>query len=472
MRVAESVSRWALPAFGAIVILLLGLHPEADVVPVRINLAQAAVRRGLPEEALSELEAALEFEPALAALHPAAAELALLSERPVRALSHLDAADVLLPPDPERLCLRIEALHMQGDFSAAALLGSTEGSSCRAALAFLHRWVDRLWEARRYQEALSPLDGLEVAGELTSLEMRQLALASAVFRPGAAEAALRQALAGASAADSLLEALAEIKLPQDPESTAPYYARVGGELARHGEWGLAQAGLQAALAEQPNLAIARAYLGMAIEELGGDGYPQIWGAVLTDPSSSAAWTVLGWFWLERDDVERALSAYEQAERLDPGNPAAAAGLGGALTAAGRINEAAEAYLRAARNSKENPSFWILLARFSLAWDFDVVSVGLPAARNAVAISASDPEALASLGYGHVLAGEPLLGRRLLIRALGLSPSDPRAHYQLGLAYLALGDSAGARPPLERAHDLDPDGSVGLLAQRTLENLAP
>jgi tetratricopeptide (TPR) repeat protein len=472
MRAAESISRWALPAFGALVVLLIGLHPEADIVPARINLAQAAVRRGLPGEALSELEAALEFEPALAALHPAAAELALLSDLPARALAHVDAADALLPPDPERLCLRVEALHQQGEFPATALLGSDIRSSCQAELPLLHRWVDRLWEAHRYRDALSLLDELEAAGESTILELRQQALAASVYRPASAAAALRRALAGASAPNALLEALAEIQVPQGDESMAPYYASVGGELARHGQWGLAQEALQAALAEEPNLAIARAYLGMAIEQLRGDGWPQIWGAVLTDPSSSAVWTVLGGFWLERDDVERALSAYQQAERLDPGNAAAAAGLGGALTSAGRINEAAEAYLRAARNGKEDPALWILLARFSLAWDFDVISVGLPAARNAVAISTSNPEALASLGYAHVLAGEPLLGRRLLLRAIDLSPSDPQVWYQLGLAYLALGDAAGARPPLQQAYSLDPDGPAGLLAQRTLESLAP
>ena len=472
MRVSESVSGWALPAFSALVMLLLGLHPDADLVPVRMNLAQAAVRRGLPGEALSELEAALAFEPALAALHPAAAELALLSEQPARALVHLDAADALLPPDPERFCLRVDALHQQGDFSAATLLGSDGRTSCQADLPRLHRQVDRLWEAHRYQDALLLLDTLQAAGAASVFEMRQLALAASVFRPASAAAALRRALAAAPAPDPLLEALAEIEVQQEGESTAPYYAGVGGELAQHGEWGLAEEALQAALAEQPNLAIARAYLGMAIERLGGDGWPQIWGAVLTDPSSSAVWTVLGGFWLEHNDVERALSAYEQAERLDPSNAAAAAGLGGALTVAGRVNEAAEAYLRAARNGQEDPSFWILLARFSLAWDFDVPSVGLPAARNAVAISTSNPEALASLGYAHVLAGEPLLGRRLLIRALDLSPVDPQAYYHLGLAYLALGDAAGARHPLQQALALDPDGPVGMLAQRTLDRLAP
>jgi len=90
----------------------------------------------------------------------------------------------------------------------------------------------------------------------------------------------------------------------------------------------------------------------------------------------------------------------------------------------------------------------------------------------VAISTSNPEALASLGYAHVLAGEPLLGRRLLIRALDLSPVDPQAYYHLGLAYLALGDAAGARHPLQQALALDPDGPVGMLAQRTLDRLAP
>lgn len=472
MRAADSVSGWALAACSALVALLLGLHPGSDVVPGRLILAQAAAGHGQPGEALSEIEAALAFEPALASLHPAAAELALLSGRPALAMVHLDAADDLLPPDPQWLCLRTEALLQQGDLLAATSLWANSRTSCQDDLLLIHRLVDRLWEAHRYDDALTLLGIVQASGASTAFDLRRQALAASVFRPASAAATLRRALAGAPDPDPLLRALAEIEAPPERESTAPYYASVGGELATHGEWGLAREALQAALAEQPNLAIARAYLGMAFERLGGDGWTQVWGAVLTDPSSSAVWTVLGSYWLERDDGERALRAYQQAERLDPGNAAAAAGLGGTLAAAGRVNEAAEAYLRAARNGKDDPSFWILLARLSLAWDFDVPSVGLPAARNAVTRSTANPEALAILGYAHVLNGEPRLGRRLLIRALDLSPVDPEAYYHLGLAYVALGDATGAQPPLQRAHALDPDGPVGLLAQRTLDNLSP
>ncbi len=253
---------------------------------------------------------------------------------------------------------------------------------------------------------------------------------------------------------------------------ASYYAVVGVLLANSEEWGSARESLQLALGEEPRLAVARAYLGVSIERLGEPGWPQIFAALLTDPTSSAVWTIVGDYRLGRGDTAGSLRAYQQAERLDPQNAAAVAGKGAALASAGRMGEAIAAYAHATELAPDDPRFWALLSRLSLRLDFDVLAVGLPAARNAVTQDPADPSALATLGYAHIISGEPLLGRRLILRSIALGTPGPEAYYHLGLAYIALGDKVGAELALEAAVALDPQGPIAEVAARTLEALRP
>jgi len=475
MRVASAGSGWAVPVCAGILVFLLGAHPEDDRVPRLMVQAQSAARHGLHGESLEDLEAMLAFDPALAALHLPAAELALRAGQPERALTHLDAADHLLPADDLRSCKRMEAMLQAGDWTSAETLWSTSQGVCQGDAALIHHWVEDLWDRNAYLEASGFLDALQASTastDVTSLDLRRAALADVVFRPERAASSLRRALAALSGPDPLLAALAELDQPSQGTTMAPYYASVGGALANAEEWGLAREALQRALAEEPNLAVARAYLGMAIQRMGEPGWGQILAALLTDPSSSAVWTIVGDYRLERGDATESLHAYQQAARLDSNNAAAAAGMGAALATMGRIDEAIEAYTHATELAPSDPRFWMLLSRLSLRLDFDVHSVGLPAARNAVAQEPENPSAWAALGYAHVLAGEPRLGLRLILTSIDIGASDPETYYHLGLAYLALGDHPGAEAALEAAVELDPQGPIGEIARRTLEALRP
>lgn len=471
MRAALAPSGWLIPLSAGLVILLLGPQPGDSQVPLRLREAQSAVYRNAAADALSDLEVVLAREPALGSLHPAAAALALRAGDADKAWAHLDAADATLPADPSRSCLRIETRLEQGDLASAADAWRSSGTTCDDRLAMMQALGDRLWESGDFSAAVELLDRIDSLGAASVEDLRRIAIADSISDPASAASALRRALAANPRTDSLLVALAEVPSPLPSESKANYFATIGGLLARYDEWGLARNALDSALWEDPDLPIARAYLGISLERTGEEGWPDIWGAILSDPTSSPTWTVLGTYWLDKGDAARSLRAYQQAERLDPSNAAAVAGQGAALAATGRVSEAIDAYLHATRLDPSSLDLWRLLAQSSLRQSYQPRAIGLPAARNA-ADSSSDPRALSLLGYAHVVAGDPLLGRRLLLESIALSQFEPEPYYQLGLAYLALDDAQGAKPALQQAVNLDPGGTVGLLAQRTLESLSP
>ncbi|HSB89679.1 MAG TPA: tetratricopeptide repeat protein [Anaerolineales bacterium] len=466
MRPAASVSVWLVPVCAGVLVLLLGVQPEAGRVSSHVRLAQASLRRGLLGDAINDLEEVIAFDPSLSALHTPAAEMALRLGQPQRALAHLDAADALLPPDSLRECLRVEALLQQEDVASALTFWTASPPSCPNKPALLHASVEALWKTRAFADVAGAVQAFNTS-DAEPADLRRAAMSDAVFHTESSASAIRRALASLDTPDALLAELGEIEVPSDGP-TAAYYAAVGAVFVQHGEWPLAQEALELALTQEPKLAVARAYLGMALQRSGEPGWPQIWGALLSDPSSSAVWTIVGSYWLESGNATQALRAYRQAERLDAANAAAAAGQGAALASAGRYSEAIEAYARATRIAPDNAQLWTLLSRLSLRLNFDVPSVGLPAARNAVSQAPASPSSLATLGYAYVAVGEPRLGRRLLLRSVDLGASDPEAYYQLGLAWIAAGDNESSVAALRVAASLDPTGPIGQLAQRTLD----
>ncbi|HET7011668.1 MAG TPA: tetratricopeptide repeat protein [Anaerolineales bacterium] len=458
MRESTAATRWAVPAVVAVVVFVLGPRAGDTIVPGLLHRATSAAHNGLPTTALADLEAALQLDPALAPLHLSAADLALRAGDSERAVEHLESApgastgvSSCEPVEGER---RLE-----------------DDAACGRQAALLSLLAYHLWSENAFEQAYTELNRLAELQAASADELRLRALAASVYDIADAGDAAREALASMTLPDPLLQDLAALDPPSDDVSRAAYLARVGGILALGAEWPLAERALEMAVAEQPNLATARAYLGMALERRGESGYRHIWGAVLSDPSSSPAWTMMGTFWLEHGETQRALEALRHARRLDPRNAAAASAYGAALAARGDIDEAADAYLQAAELMPDRPDFWVLLARLCLENEHAVSSLGLPAARNAVTLAPGRSPSLDVLGQALVLSGEPRLAVRLLRRAIGAAPFDASSYYHLGLGYLGLSDGQMASQALEVAIRLDPAGPIGSLSARILQNIA-
>ncbi|MEW6569457.1 MAG: tetratricopeptide repeat protein [Chloroflexota bacterium] len=300
-------------------------------------------------------------------------------------------------------------------------------------------------------------------------DARRLGLVWVTSDPEQALPHLRRA---ASNHDPLSEELVGLILSSHADDRAYLLGQVGQALGRSGEWQLAAWAFRQALALRPDFHEARAYLGLALDRTGGDGTRELQAAAMGDPLSPLPHLFLALHYRLSGQPARSLRELTLAAELDSENPVVLAETASTQEALGDMEAAKAAYRAAAENARSDPTFWLLLAEFSLTHEIEVEEVALPAARNAAALQPSDSRAFSALGYAHFLLGHPILAERSLRRALSLDPLDARLQLRWGLLRQMQGDLPGAYAALTLASQLDPDGAIGEVARRTSEVLAP
>jgi tetratricopeptide (TPR) repeat protein len=102
--------------------------------------------------------------------------------------------------------------------------------------------------------------------------------------------------------------------------------------------------------------------------------------------------------------------------------------------------------------------------------FDILNIGLPASRNAVALDPNNASALDALGYCYYLLGDIDFAERFLKQSIIIDPNLANTQYHMGLLHLYQENSDLATTAFEFAYLLDPEGSIGELARRALETL--
>jgi tetratricopeptide (TPR) repeat protein len=85
---------------------------------------------------------------------------------------------------------------------------------------------------------------------------------------------------------------------------------------------------------------------------------------------------------------------------------------------------------------------------------------------------NDSEKRIARGKEELLSGEVDKALECFREALAMERDNPRAHLNLGVALKLKGDLAGARAALEKAKSLEPEGPVGVEAERLLAGLPP
>jgi tetratricopeptide (TPR) repeat protein len=339
--------------------------------------------------------------------------------------------------------------------------------------ALLARLANSYEAAGLYPEAIAALTELaRVRGTDTSVFYR-LALLTAATAPN--EAVSRLALAAdiapelAPATGLLMDAIEAGRATGDEAYT---FGRVGYALIQLTEWPLAEVALTQAINRDGQYADAFAYLGLAQDMQAEDGLPNYEQALVLAPESPLVQFLMGLHWRRLGDSNAALPYLKTAQALDPQNPAVAAEIGGAYAALGDLTSAEIWFAEAVRKEEQNPDFWLLLARFYVDHEYHMAELGLPAARMAVGLNPDSALAADALGYALVLTGDLVNAEKMLLRALELDGSLASGYYHLGLLYQQQDRLAEAETVLNHALALDPDGTYGGLALRTLAALAP
>ena len=454
----------------ASLLLLLSSTPNEIQRNDAINKAQLAASQGDAEAAYLAVREALELDPELPGLEYTAAELAYHAGLLEDAAELLSSIHVREPSNISAACLLGWVQLKQGNLTQAAY---NQSPQCENHLEFLNQLRDAYLDAGETGPALSLSEDIFIQSPGNLQALVPFAFLTAVESPEDALPLLRAALQEETDPSSLLPALIRAIEDARAENNPGYsLAAVGQTFVRHQRWQLARAALEKALELEPEYADAHAYLGYVLEQLNLDGIQHLETAYELDPTSVAANFFLADYWKRNQLPIRAVVLLEQLLQEHPADPAVYAELAAAYAASGDLTSARGMYLEAVQFAPDRSTFWRALAEFSIQFEIELHTLGIPAARNALILSPGDSISLDTLGYAHLLAGDTLLAERMLRRAIHADPTSALPWLHWGLLRQMLGDTVNARAALQYAFDLDPGGDVGGRAQRILDNLSP
>jgi len=274
--------------------------------------------------------------------------------------------------------------------------------------------------------------------------------------------------------DKLAQNIRIARMKDDPAFTLLEAGRALGAL---NEWALAAEAFRRASQTRPDYAEAWAYLGEARQQLpeaqaAGDGLAELEHAMKLDPKSLSAHMFLSLYWQRQGQLDRALDYLVKAAALSPDNPALQTEMGHILALQGDLSAAQQAYQQAIELSPQDPTYYRLLAAFSLAHNYQVSQVGLPAARRALLLSPNDPASQDMLGQVLLELGDSASAKRFFEQAILLQPEYAPALLHLGLIYITEENRTAAYEKFTQVLSLAPGTTAADQAQRLLDNYFP
>ncbi len=259
------------------------------------------------------------------------------------------------------------------------------------------------------------------------------------------------------------------------------HARLGIAFLGVGEPGLAEHELLQAVDHEPALADAWAYLGLARDQLGQEGWHPLSIALDLSPASPLTHSLVGHHWLEKSRIAAARSAFLTAWHLDPNFPTVPADIAHTYRLEDDLASAEAWYQQGVRQHPADSVAWVLLARFYLETRHGSSDAGMMAAQRAVALAPTSAAALDTLGWAQTLAGQYRLAENNLWAAENLDPHNPSILYHQALFHWNQHQWVEARAAFERTILLDygcrgcrppRSGPWAELARRAIDSLRP
>ncbi len=425
------------------------------------HLRQAAWAAS-PAQAADHLEAAARLLPGRADLLERAGVQVLESD-PLRAIALLLAAR-------EKQVLSFAGQVALGD--AYALAGDESSA--------VGEWL-ALFNAQQALESVSPrlAERYHATGQYPAEAQVLRAWLVADPQNGEASGRLGLLLAADSAPES--RPLLERAVAYSPEQASRFEGLlaalgdpllVGQELARLGEWRLAESAFDAAVGAAPQQAEGWAWLGLARQMNVRNGALEAFKqAVALEATSAQYHAMLGSYLLAQLQVDAARAEFETAVSLEPQNPAWYQALGSAL-ARTDVPAALAAYLRATELSPSDANNWYLLAAFCVENDVYIADYGLSAALRAYALDDENVLYLDVLGRALAASGEWRTAEEMYLKAIAADPQAAGPLFHLGLLYLQTARDAEAKARLEQVIRLDLVGQFGPQARNVLDRYFP
>ena len=256
------------------------------------------------------------------------------------------------------------------------------------------------------------------------------------------------------AAESYRQAIAAS--PQD----ADLYVALARVLVFAGKPEVAEIEARNALLINPDLPAAHAVLGWALDFLGSDhlveAEAEVQAALAADPDFALAQAFLAeilideYVSLNAGDYRDAIEAADRAVRLDPNIVETHRARGYVLENTSNYEEALEAYERALA---VNPNLWLLhlaAGDMHLSQEVPNLDKAIQAYLNASSFDPTNPEPLRRIAKAYSGFGEYGKASQYAGDAVNLAPSDAGLHGDLGVSYFKNGDYEQAAAELSLA----------------------
>jgi tetratricopeptide (TPR) repeat protein len=342
--------------------------------------------------------------------------------------------------DSQTLLQLARLYHQRGEFERERQIAQA-GIQSEPDLAEFH------WRLALIKMAESPLEAIPVLERLQALDPEP------VYR-----------------ADELIIALDRASLVD----SLPYHLAASARiLASIGEWDLAQAALERAVAADPEYALAWGLLGEIRQQTGrGDALAALERALWLEPASALNRIHLGLYWQRRGEYDKASQQFAEAARLEPRNPLWLVNLGQLSLLQGNVMQAQDYHLRATQAAPQDAFAWRSLALFCLQTESCLADETLRAAQTAYRLDLDDWQNADALGQVFVARGDSQSALTFLSRAVELAPAEAAPRFHLGLLHLRNGDASLARQTLQEALALDPDGPLADTIRSVIERYLP
>ena len=247
---------------------------------------------------------------------------------------------------------------------------------------------------------------------------------------------------------------------------------IGRGLGLVNEWGLAHSAFEKAVQADQNEAEAWAWLGESEQQMGQDGLRELDEALRLGPQDAVVHGLRALYWKRRGDFSKALAEQLQAAQIQPESAGLRLALGQAYAAAGDLVSALTAYQQATSLAPGDATTWAQLAAFCADNGVQVQTIGLPAALKAVSLAKDDAHTLDVLGWSYAQAGVFNTAEQMLLKAIQAEPGLALPHLHLAETYLRMGSYGSAQRQLSTTVDLDPNGPDGQLAEQLLHQYFP
>jgi Flp pilus assembly protein TadD len=425
-----------------VVCILAVQEPRALMGPQAIIRGDAAYRQGQSAEAAADYQAALAAQPGDAAIIQRLIDTAQTAHRPDLAHALLEQTAAWYGWTPALNHELADVFLAQGDHQQASVYLQASLSGSREDIPALRKLVDFDLAERDWRAAVEMLTRLITIDPADEHALYQLGL---LLAPTDAPTAV--VYLGRAAADpqyrQAVAAVESVIAAHGQDAPAALAFQIGLALMSLRAWPYAEYSLGVSLERGLDNPAALAFLGVAQDQQGRDGWPMIEKALNAAPDDPTVNYAVALHWRLAGDASKALAVLLRAQALDPRNAALAAEIGLAYQMLGRFVEASSWLNKAVELAPGNAGFRTLLATFYVDSDYNLAGEGLDTIRRLAALAPDDAEIRASLGWALFSTRQFDAARVEVEKALTLDPTNLRARYYLAVYLEYRGDREGA-----------------------------